>query len=304
LKVDKIPIAPNRLVRGNTVGVVAPASPFETERFHRGIEILNDMGFQTVYDDVIYHKNGYLAGTDAHRSEQLQRFFADDAIQGIICARGGFGSIRVLSLLDFESIRHNPKCFIGFSDITALLSSFFTKCALVTFHGPTVTTLATASKHSRKAFFDALSQATPLRIRASKGVALQTGIATGRTIGGNLTTLCHLIGTPFQPDFDDHILLLEDTGESGYRIDRMLTQMKLAGFFKGIVGLGLGSFRGCGKIEEIHRIVTDIFKEFTLPILGGLPFGHGRTNLTIPLGLTATLDAGEKILSFREPATM
>jgi muramoyltetrapeptide carboxypeptidase len=304
MKVNAAPIVPNRLTEGDTIGVVAPASPFETERFQRGLKVLKSMGFQIVYEEGLFKRNGYLAGADTHRANQLQRFFSDDTIDGIICARGGFGSIRVLSYLDFNVIRQNPKCFIGFSDITALLSVFYAESTLVTYHGPTVTTLATASKISRDFFQTALLSESPLQIVPSKGVTLQSGIASGRVVGGNLTTLCHLTGTPFQPDFNRHILFIEDTGESEYRIDRMLTQMKLAGCFNGVVGLGLGSFRGCGKIEDIYKIVKGIFKEDRIPILGGLPIGHGRTNLTIPVGLAATLNADKKMLTFDEPATM
>ena len=261
------------------------------------------MGFQTVYADGLFKNNGYLAGSDTHRVKQLTRFFCDAAIKGIICARGGFGTIRLLRHLNFNSIQNHPKCFIGFSDITALLSVFFTKTNLVTFHGPTVTTLAIASKISRENLLTAISSDTPLRISAVKGVTLRSGSVSGRVVGGNLTTLCHLLGTPFQPDFSGHILFIEDTGESAYRIDRMLTHMELAGCFNDIVGIGLGSFRGCGNIEDIHGIVNRIFKKHRIPILGGLPIGHQRTNLTIPIGLMATLDANEKTLTFHEPAT-
>ncbi len=304
MKVNSTPIVPHRLTKGDTIGVVAPASPFETERFDRGLEVLKSMGFRVVYSDGLFKRNGYLAGADTHRAKQLQRFFTDDTIKGIICARGGFGSIRVLSYLNFNVIQNNPKCFIGFSDITALLSAFYAESRLVTFHGPTVTTLATASKISREFFLTALLSESPLQINPLKGVTLQSGTASGRIIGGNLTTLCHLIGTPFLPDFNGHIIFIEDTGESEYRIDRMLTQMKLAGCFDGIVGLGLGSFRGCGNIEDIYKIAKGVFKENRIPILGGLPIGHGRTNLTIPFGLAATLDADKKSLVFDKPATI
>ncbi|MBW1699182.1 MAG: LD-carboxypeptidase [Deltaproteobacteria bacterium] len=302
-KVHSTPIYPKRLIKGDTIGVVAPASPFDENRFYTGIEVLKAMGFKVVYAQGLFHKDGYLAGSDYHRSVQLQRFFEDDSIKGIICARGGFGSIRVLPYLNFKSIENNPKCFIGFSDITALLSTFFKESALVTFHGPTIMTLATASKKSRDAFLAAVSFAAPIRITTSTGITLQAGVACGRVVGGNLTTLCHLLGTPFQPELDGRILIIEDTGETGYRIDRMLTQMKLSGCLNGIVGLGLGSFRGCGKIEEIYRIVQNIFFDMNIPVLGGLPIGHGRTNLTIPLGAVATLDSVKKELIFHEPAT-
>jgi muramoyltetrapeptide carboxypeptidase len=192
---------------------------------------------------------------------------------------------------------------VGFSDVSALLSAINAKCGLVTFHGPTVTALARASKTARNKFYSALTSETALQMKPKSGTVLCSGTVSGKVTGGNLTTLCHLVGTPFQPDFNGRILFLEDTGEAAYRIDRMMTQMKLAGCFNGIAGLVLGSFRRCGTIDEIFRIVEEIFKAPKIPILAGMPSGHERSNHIIPFGMTATLDTGRKRLSFHEPAT-
>ena len=295
---------PQRLKKGDAVGIVAPASHFDLDTFHKGVAVLESMGFNPVMDGGLYEKEEYFAGPDEHRADLINRYFSDEKIKAIICARGGFGSIRVLSLLDFQSIQANPKCFVGFSDITAVLSVLSQKCGFTVFHGPNVTTLAKATQKTKDAFYSALATDRSVRMKAQKRFILKPGTATGQVAGGNLTTLCHLLSTPYQPDFTDRLLLLEDTGEAPYRIDRMLTQMKLAGCFDGIVGLVLGTFRGCGRKDEIYRIVLDAFQEYDIPILAGLPVGHGQSNLMVPMGLTATMDTDLKELMFHEPATV
>ena len=295
-------IAPPPLAPGDTLGVVAPAGHFDTDRFHRGLAVLESMGFRTAYDETVFGRNRYLAGSDTQRAEQINRYFKDDGIKAVICARGGFGALRILSSLDYPSIRLNPKRFIGFSDITALLYTLNARCGLITYHGPNVTALSTATKDSKRWLCHALTSNVPPQGRLKGGITLQPGTASGQVIGGNLTTLCHMIGTPFQPDLRGRILLLEDIAEATYRIDRMLTQMKLAGLFEEVAGIALGSFRRCGNMDEIFTIVVDILGEYRMPISAGFPVGHQRRNLTIPLGIQATLDADEKRLIFHEPA--
>jgi muramoyltetrapeptide carboxypeptidase len=206
--------------------------------------------------------------------------------------------------VDFEVIRKNPKVFIGFSDITALLTAITTRSGLVSFHGPVVTTLAKAPEATRNTLLGAISSDMPLEVQPANGVVIQAGRARGALIGGNLTTLCHLLGTPFEPRFKRRILLLEDRGEALYRIDRMLVQMKLAGCFDEIAGLILGSFEGCGSLDGVFEVFQDHFKDISAPILAGFDVGHGAQNLTMPLGIDATLDTDRQILSFDEPATV
>jgi muramoyltetrapeptide carboxypeptidase len=298
------PIRPPRLKPGDTIGVVAPAGPFERRLFSQGVSMLESMGFQIRVPDEIFQKTGYLAGDDAHRAGLVNRLFNDPGIDAIVCARGGFGSLRILPRLNFDAIRKNPKIFMGFSDITALLTTITQRSGLVSFHGPVVTTLAGALKNTRNSLLAAISSATALEIRAASGVVIQAGRARGPVIGGNLTTLCHLLGTPYQPGFKNHILLLEDQGEALYRIDRMVFQMKLAGCFEGIAGLMLGSFKGCGSLDGVFQVFETHFKDISAPILAGFDVGHGKQNLTIPFGLNATLDAGKHMLSFDAPATI
>ncbi len=297
-------LRPARLKPGDKVGIAAPASPFDMENYNLGVHVLESMGFYMSVLDDIFDKNIYLAGSDVHRANLLNKLFADSSIKAIICARGGYGSIRILPLLDYNIIRNNPKIFVGFSDVSAILSAIYTKCGLVTFHGPMITTIADASQKTKEAMMTAFLSDIKLEIIIKNGIAVRHGSALGIVSGGNLATLCHLAGTPFQPSFKDHILFLEDRGEATYKIDRMLTQMKMAGCFDGIAGLVLGFFEDCGEIKEVFSVVDNIFKDEDIPILAGLEAGHGRNNITIPFGITATLDSDKHLLSFHEAATL
>lgn len=297
-------IRPPRLKPGDTVGIVAPASPFDPDLFNQGLDVLASMGFRTFVPDEIFENNRYLAGSDAHRAKLVTRIFEDPSVDAIICAKGGFGCLRILPLLNFDVMRTNPKVFVGLSDISALLVAITAKTGLVTFHGPLVTTLAKAPEFTRQSMLAAISSDTHLKITPGKGVTIKAGRAQGPIIGGNLTTLCHLLGTPFEPRFENHILILEDRGEAHYRIDRMLFQMKLAGCFEGIAGLVLGSFEECGALDGILQIFEEHFRDISVPILAGFDVGHGKQNTTIPFGIYATLDTDKQVLSFNEPPTI
>ncbi|MDX2439552.1 MAG: LD-carboxypeptidase [Desulfobacterales bacterium] len=296
-------LKPPRLKRGDTIGIVAPASHFDLEKFNRGIAVLESMGFNTSVPEGLFNKKGYFAGSDLERAEMVNRYFADTTIKAIMCARGGYGSIRILSLLDYETIQKNPKIFVGFSDVSALLSTLYSRCRLVTFHGPTVTTLGNSDQKTKDSLLSMITSGEKPEIAMESGITIQPGSASGPVLGGNLNTLCHLLGTRFQPDFKGCILFLEDRGEAPYRVDRMLSQMKLAGCFNRLAGFILGTFEDCGNTDDIIRIAGDIFKDDKIPILAGLEVGHGKRNLAIPTGLNATLNADLKVLTFHEPAT-
>ena len=298
------PLRPPRLEPGDTIGIVAPASPFDADLFDRGIQALESMGYQIHIPDDLFERNGYLAGNDEHRADLIHRSFSDQTLKALMCARGGYGSMRLLPLLDFSLIQNNPKIFIGLSDISAAPSAIYSKTGLVTFHGPTVTTLSSASEKTREALKAAISPDQPHEIEMKNGITICSGSSSGRVCGGNLNTLNHLLGTPFTPDFKGHLLFLEDRGEKPYRIDRMLAQMKQAGCFRHLAGLILGDFIDCGSQQEIIQIFTEAFADACIPIIGGCEAGHGKQNLTIPFGLEATLDADNCKLSYHQPATV
>ena len=298
------PSIPARLRPGDTIGIAAPAGPFDPELFRRGTKVLRDQGFDIFMPPGLREAQGYLAGSDQHRAGSINQLFADQNIDAIICARGGYGSIRTLSLLDYELIADNPKVFIGFSDITALLSVLTARCNLATFHGPVVTSLADAAVETRASLMRAVASGTKVEFKNANAMTIRPGIGSGVVVGGNLTTLCHLIGTSYAPNFSEKILFLEDCAEAPYRIDRMLMHMKLAGCFQNLAGVVLGSFENCGAIDDIYNIVADTYQDDSLPILGGLEVGHGQINLTIPFGIEAVLDADGHSLSFHQAATL
>jgi muramoyltetrapeptide carboxypeptidase len=300
----KAALHPARLKKGDTIGIIAPASSFNRKAFDRGVDVLKSMGFKIFIPEGLFHRKGYLAGSDTHRAELVNHLFNDPSVDAIICARGGFGSLRVLSHLNYESIRIRPKLCVGFSDISILLSVLYTRCEWVTFHGPVVTSLANASQKTIEHLYTVLTKNDVLILHPENGVTIRPGLAKGPVVGGNLTSLCHLTGTPFQPDYKGHILVFEDRGEKTYRIDRMLSQMKLSGCFNQVAGIVLGSFIDCGDMKDIFRIMVDIFDDVCVPILAGFDIGHGPHNLTIPLGVLATVDADRQVLSYAESATV
>ena len=299
------PIArPPRLKPGDTLGVAAPAGPFDVELFQRGMQVLREMGFQLEIPQGVYKRNGFLAGPDRERAEILNRLFADPDVRGIICARGGYGSTRLEPFLDWGLIRANPKVFMGFSDITVLHHLIVTRGRLATFHGPMGTTLAQAPEDTRRAFMRALTAAAPICLTAGEEGVIRPGEGRGPVAGGNMAMICHLLGTPLQPDFGGCLLFMEEVHEAPYRIDRMLQQMTLAGCFRGVRGIFFGDFVDCGSHDIIEAIVSEHFADSPFPVLMGFAVGHGRTNLTLPMGLVAQLTSDPPQLRFDAPATL
>ncbi len=297
-------IKPPRLYPGDIIGIAAPAGPFKKELFERGVAAIKDMGFEVMIPENLQQPVRYLAGPDAHRASLLNDMFKSSDIKGIICARGGYGSIRILDAMDFGLLRKNPRIFLGFSDISALISVITTRGSLVAFHGPNITTLGKATPQTKASFYRAVTSDQPLDIRPEKPRVVSPGKGTGIVSGGNLATLCHLLGTPYSPTYRGRIFVMEDTGEAPYRIDRMLFQMRMADCFQGVSGIVLGSFQNCGDYEAICGITANIFEDMQIPILGGFEIGHGKDNMTIPMGIRATLDTDQGALIYNEAALL
>jgi muramoyltetrapeptide carboxypeptidase len=295
---------PKRVYAGCTVGVAAPAGPFDPGKLSEGLRALEAAGFRTHAPSDLFESRRYLAGPDRHRADTVNRLFADPGIDAVICARGGYGSMRVLSYLDFGLIAANPKPFIGFSDVSALVVALCNRCRLAAFHGPVVTTLGGAHPQSMADLLQAISSDTPVTIEAPLGRTIRAGKVTAPVSGGNLTTLCHLVGTPFEPQFRNQILFLEDCNEAAYRVDRMMSQMRLAGCLEGVAGIVLGAFDGCGPIEDIASIFSELEIPGHVPIFSGVDAGHGTSNITLPFGVAASLDAGAKTLTYQQAATV
>jgi len=297
-------IKPPRLRPGDRVGVLAPASPCPVDELESGCLILEKMGLEVVVDVGSESlQSDYLAGSDEYRASRFNQFVQDPEIRGLFCARGGYGSLRILSELSYDRLRSTPKPLVGFSDITALLLACYKQTGLVCFHGPTVSTLATADQNTVDSLWKALSITEPMQVHFPEALCLKPGSCVGPVLGGNFTTLSHLLGTDFFPSFAGAILLLEDRGEPTYRIDRMLTQLLHTGFFGDIAGLILGDFSESGPGDELNELVQERLASTSFPILSGVPIGHEQQNLTLPLGLPATLDAGAGTLTYHQAAT-
>jgi muramoyltetrapeptide carboxypeptidase len=245
----------------------------------------------------------YLAGSDKYRAARFNEFVRDPEIKGILCARGGYGSLRILPDIAYEQLRATPKSLVGFSDITALLLACHVKTGLVCYHGPTVSTLATSDRETIESFWTAISSSASVELLFAEAVCLRSGRGEGSVLGGNLTTFIHLLGTSYLPSLSGAILFLEDRGERLYRIDRMLTQLIHTGLAQEISGLILGDFSENGSRDELNALVQERFSSITFPIVSGAPVGHGRRNLTLPLGLPATLDAEAGTLTYHQSAT-
>jgi muramoyltetrapeptide carboxypeptidase len=297
----KTAVHPRRLHDGDTIGIVAPAGPFDRELFEQGLAVIHSMGFATKTDPRIFSREGYLAGTDASRSAQFNAMMTDDDVHAVMCARGGYGSLRMLEALDYPAIESSAKALIGFSDITALHRAVLLWSSLITLHGPMVTTLPRCDEQSRISWYRTLTEPVAPSMDLSHARVLKPGTAEGELAGGNLATLCHLTGTRLGMGFAGQILLLEEIGEAPYRIDRMLTQMKMAGLFAGLAGVVLGSFEDCGSMDEIEALVLERFADVSIPIVSGACVGHGRSNLTVPLGVAVRMDTTAGELRFIEP---
>ncbi|MFH1152498.1 MAG: LD-carboxypeptidase [Pseudomonadota bacterium] len=280
---------PKPLNPGDTLGVCAPSGAVPLDRFDQGVTVLLDMGFHVVVSGGVYEKKRYLAGDDLRRARDLNDLFADPGIDGIVCARGGFGALRMLAGVDYSQIMRNPKRLAGFSDSTALLTAIQIRTGLAVIHGPVVTSLADAGSETLASLFRALTSDLDGVIAKADKIIVR-GAARGILTGGNLATLSHLTGTPFQPDCTGAVVFLEDVSEPPYKIDRMLTHMKLAGVFDGIAGIVTGSFENCGSLDEIHEIVSEIFMDMEVPVMAGVASGHGPVNLSLPFGIDVAMD--------------
>lgn len=305
----KAPLIPSPLKRGDSIGVVAPAGQIQDKhRFEKGVQILKDMGFAVRFPRQMWPGTGYLSDNDANRSEELHKSIADPEIHGVIAARGGYGCIRILDRLDQQLFRHNPKIFLGFSDITLLLNKLAIESGLVCFHGPVLTSLCDCSNLALERLYHCLTGSWNKALSPSKLEILQgEGEGTGTLVGGNLSTLLTTFGTRYDCNWDGAILLLEDVGEPIYRIDRMLTQLHMSGKLEQISGLILGDFSlgvyqdSLEKIrytEYIWRRILDLTQSLHIPVWGNFPSGHCADNLAVPLGARVTMNSNKGILQF------
>jgi muramoyltetrapeptide carboxypeptidase len=301
---------------GDRIGVIAPSSRLKQEQIDTAIQQIEGFGMIPVLSKHIAAHNGYLAGTDEERVEDINEMFADKSIKAIWCGRGGYGSTRILHLLDYKTIKKNPKPFIGYSDISAYHIAIFQKTGLITFHGPIPSGImkGITLEEFQKLFFENKPifydfKTMPLVGDTSKYDVLETlrpGVANGKLIGGNLTVVSSMVGMPHAPNFKNSIAFFEDIDEQPYRIDRMLTQLIYGSNLKEAKGILLGQFTSCEAKDPstsftLLEALKDRLLPLGIPILAGTPFGHVPNNLTIPVGVEAILDATNQTLKIEQP---
>jgi len=293
-------IKPPRLRPGDLIGIISPAGPVDESELQPGLELLESSGLRIHVAPHVYDRHDYLAGDDEARLSDLHAMFQDREIKAIFCARGGYGTLRLLDKIDYDLIREHPKIIVGYSDITALLMAINKKTGLVTFHGPMVRGLSALHDNSRESLFRLISSNQPVSFSPMAGNPLIAGRTTGPLIGGNLSLICHLIGTPFLPSLDGCILFIEDRGEPPYRLDRMLTHLLLAGQLNKIAGLIGGEFIECGDNSAIDNLLNTLASDLDIPLIIRFPVGHSLTNRTLPLGINAEIDTSLMTLSLLE----
>ncbi len=288
------PLAP-----GARVALVAPSGPLHgAADVERGIETARSFGWEAVVGEWVLARYSYFAASDIERLEDFNRALRDDSIDAVWCLRGGYGAMRILPQIDWAALRRHPKAVMGYSDITALHAAIGRTCGIVAYHAPVAR--AELSPFSRESFARALIQHVDPCGRATGARVIRGGAAHGRLVGGNLSLISSIAGTPYFPDMRDAILVLEDTNEGLYRMDRMLTQLLLTGALSDIVGIAFGQCTGCDADESsddtrLTRTLDDVLREFAValnvPCITGIPLGHIDDQWAIPLGALATLNA-------------
>jgi len=314
-------IKPKRLKRGDTVGLIVPGGYISEDGLKKSIENIEKLGLKPYYTDNILARSGYLGGTDKQRSDDVNHMFKNDKVDGIICARGGYGCNRILPMLDYDAIKANPKVLVGYSDITALHNAIFAKTGLVTFHGPVGT--STFNDFSINNFVNVVMEPKERYVIKhsddyKKGgdfevYGIREGKAKGRLVGGNLRIVVTLPGTPYDVDFKNKILYLEEVDEKPYRVDRMLTELLLAGKLQEVAGIALGVFRKCDKkvgsqkwerTFSLKEVLFDRLYDLGVPVIYGLSFGHIENKYTLPFGINAELDVMKQTITLEEPAVL
>ena len=293
---------PPALRPGDRVAVVAPASGFERGAFEAGLALISAR-YHAEHSGGVFERERYLAGSDARRLAELTAALADPGLRAVFCARGGYGATRLLSRLGTAAPLGPPKLFVGFSDITAL-HLWLQAHGRASVHGPVLTQLPRLAAATRERLFDLLE--SPYPAPALNGAATYvSGVAEGPLLGGNLSVLTRMLGTPFMPSLEGAILLLEDHGERPYRLDRMWTHLQLAGVFARVRGIALGTFTACEEQDAAYSS-ADVLRELAastgLPCAAGFPVGHGDLNEVVPLGVRVRLDADAARLMFLEAA--
>jgi muramoyltetrapeptide carboxypeptidase len=280
----------NTLREGDTVALVAPAGPLADEAaLERAQNVVQSLGLVPRIARHALDRERYLAGTDEARAADFNEAARDPQVRGIFALRGGYGTMRILDAIDYDAFAADPKVVLGYSDLTALLNAITQRTGLVTFHGP-VAALSPFTENETAWLRSAIMSPEPLgALRGPDAVTLASGSAKGRLCGGNLSLIAALIGTPHEIDASGALVVIEDTDEAPYRIDRMLTQLRMAGVFARAAGVVAGRFSNCGDAAAVLR---ERLSDVHIPVLAELPIGHEGEQWTLPIGLPASLENG------------
>ncbi|MCT4619557.1 MAG: LD-carboxypeptidase [Marinisporobacter sp.] len=297
---------PKGLNCGDTIGVVAPAGPVSKDRADHAKAILEGMGFKVKMGESCYLSyGGYLAGEDKIRAKDVNQMFNDNNVDAIICIRGGYGCTRMMNLLDIELIKKNPKIFVGYSDVTALHLLFNQKVHLATYHGPMVSSnMLDFNSFTKKSFFYVVNEKENIELKNPQDDEIRVmveGFAKGQLVGGNLALIAATMGTPYEIETKGKILFIEDIGEKPYSIDRMLTQLVLAGKLEECEGIILGDFADCEDDEGFtsFEVFENIIKPISKPTIYNFRSGHCDPMVTLPLGRVCELDATNRRVTIK-----
>jgi muramoyltetrapeptide carboxypeptidase len=305
-----------KLKKRDVIGIISPASfPADSSRIQNGVTYFEKLGYRVEIGKNVGKELGYLAGSDEQRAEDLNDMFRNKQVKAIFCLRGGYGSGRLLDKIDFGAVRRNPKIFVGYSDITSLQMAFLQKAGLVTFAGPMVAVdfyQEEVDEFTEEFFWKIVTSSRKIgKIINPNGepfYSLTKSRGEGRLIGGNLAVFSSLFGTPYFPNLKHTILLLEDISEPPYRIDRMLNQLKLSGILNKTNGIVLGRFVDCYEADAtkktltLNEVIENYFSALKKPVLYNIKHGHIQSNITIPFGLNAKVNASRKIFEITESA--
>ncbi len=298
---------PVPLKRGDKIGIFAPSGAVNSGQLNEGVSAIQREGFEVVLAEGILQRKGYLAGEKELRAKSLEQLFERDDVRAIFCARGGFGTIQLLPLLNPAIIRSHPKIFVGYSDVSLLLNWLIQTCGLVTFHGPMVAMdVARGLKgRSRDLFWETLCGASDSWFVGGIPICPGQKGVEGEMVGGCLSVVVTTLGTPYELQTKGKILFLEDVGEKIYRIERMLTHLKMAGKLSDVAGVVLGEFTDCelGGARGLTEVMEDLFQDVNYPVVSGISAGHGQENLLLPFGVKMVLDGGTGSLSLMESPT-
>ncbi len=278
--------------------MAAPASPISQEAWQSGVQVLEDWGFRVISHPEVFAERTWGQATDREMARRFQDIWDDPEVKAVIGVRGGYGSLKILPYLDMDRLARRPKRLVGFSDLTNLLLTLHQRLGVVTFHGPTLAQLPEVTPKARENWRRWLTASGPKKIRLAGLTPLHQGTAKGPLLGGNLTTLCHLLGTPYAPRLTGALLFLEDHNEALYRLDRLAHHLLLSGALNGVKGILLGSFTRGASQAHAEEVLAIAFEPLGVPVVAGLPVGHQPENYTIPLGALARLDTKTATLAF------